>query len=71
METAFSLIFLTVVYAAVVLAFFPEKYAKKLSHYNTHQKTPAYQKVSLSGPIFFSLLIGYTLASTMLYFIIK
>ncbi|UJP64258.1 hypothetical protein [Mongoliitalea daihaiensis] len=71
METAFTLIFLTVIYAAVILSFFPERYSKKLSHYYSHHKSPGYQKVSLSGPIFFSLLIGYTIASTMMYFIIQ
>ncbi|WP_106565592.1 hypothetical protein [Cecembia rubra] len=68
METLFSLILLTVFYGMLILAIFPEKYFRKLSHFNHHKRVPDYLKVSLSTPIFFSFLMGYTLAATMLYF---
>ncbi|MBW3468120.1 hypothetical protein EGN73_09880 [Arthrospiribacter ruber] len=70
METLFSLLLLTTVYGLVFLSIFPEKYLRKLSHFNHHKNVPEYLKFSLSTPIFFSFLLGYTLASAMLYFIV-
>lgn len=70
METFFSLLFMTLFYGLLILAVFPEKYLRKISHFNHHKNVPEYLKVSLATPIFFSFLIGYTLAATMLYFFI-
>nr|WP_106132185.1 hypothetical protein [Mongoliibacter ruber] len=70
METLFSLLLLTTCYGLAFLSIFPEKYLKKISHFNHHKNVPEYLKVSLSTPIFFSFLMGYTCASFMLYFIV-
>jgi hypothetical protein len=70
METFFSLVILTVSYSLLILAIFPEKYLRKLSHVLHHKNSPDYIKVSLSAPLFLSFLIGYSLASTMLYLFI-
>lgn len=67
METFFSLVLLTISYSLLILAIFPERYLRKLSHIFHHKNSPEYNKFSLSAPIFFSFLIGYSLASTMLY----
>ena len=69
METFFSLLILTVVYSLVILSVIPERYLRKLSHRKFHKHDPEFNKLSLSGPLFFSFLLGYTLAATMLYFI--
>ncbi|RPA69110.1 hypothetical protein EF405_04680 [Cyclobacteriaceae bacterium YHN15] len=69
METFFSLMLLTLFYGLLVLSIFPEKYFRKISHFNHHKNVPDYLKFSLSTPIFFSFLVGYTMAATMLYFI--
>jgi hypothetical protein len=53
-----------------VLSIFPEKYFRKISHFNHHKNVPEYLKFSMSTPIFFSFLVGYTMAATMLYFIV-
>lgn len=70
METFFSLFLLTSFYGLMILALFPEKYLRKISHFNHHKNVPEYLKFSLSTPIFFSFLVGYTLAATMLYLFI-
>ncbi|EOZ98664.1 hypothetical protein A33Q_1318 [Indibacter alkaliphilus LW1] len=69
METLFSLLLLTTLYGLTFLSLFPDKYLRKISHFNHHKNVPEYLKFSLSTPIFFSFLMGYTLASAMLYFI--
>lgn len=70
METFFSLAILTVFYSLLILAIFPEKYLRKLSHVFHHKNSPDYIKVSLAAPMFLSFLIGYSLASTMVYLFI-
>jgi hypothetical protein len=70
METFFSLMLLTLFYGLLVLSIFPEKYIRKISHFNHHKNVPEYLKFSMSTPIFFSFLVGYTMAATMLYFIV-
>jgi hypothetical protein len=70
MQAFFSLLLLTIAYGLFILSVFPEKYFRKLSHISNHKDSPEYTKVSLSAPIFFSFLIGYSMAATMLYFFI-
>jgi hypothetical protein len=70
MQAFFSLILLTLAYGLFILSVFPQRYFRKLSHLFHHKESPEYSKVSLSAPIFFSFLIGYSLAATMLYFFI-
>lgn len=70
METFFSLLILTVIYSLVILSVFPERYLRKLSHRKYHKEDPEINKFSLSAPLFFSFLLGYTFAATMLYFVI-
>jgi hypothetical protein len=69
MENLFSLILLTVFYGLAILSIFPERYLRKLSHFNNHKNVPEYLKFSLGVPIFFSFLGGYSIAATMLYLI--
>lgn len=71
MDTFFSLILLTVPYGLFFLSIYPEKYLKKISHIYNHKNFPEYSKFSLGGPIFFSFLLGYSLAATMVFLFIK
>jgi hypothetical protein len=70
MDILFSLFLLTVIYGMVILAFYPEKYLKKLSHLHNHKSVPAYLQFRLSEPMFFSFFLGYILASTVVYLFI-
>lgn len=71
MEKLFSLGLLTISYGLLILSIIPDKYLRKKNSYlDQHKKIPEYLNVSLSIPIFFSLLLGYTLASIMLYFVV-
>lgn len=71
METFFSFALLTVTYTLFFLSIYPEKYLKKISHIYSHRNFPEYTKFSLSAPIFFSFLLGYSLAATMVFLFIQ
>lgn len=71
METFFTLVLLTLAYGLFFLSIYPEKYLKKISHIYNHKNFPEYSKFSLSAPIFFSFLMGYSLAATMVFIFIK
>ena len=71
MDTLFSLGLLTITYGLFFLSIYPEKYLRKISHVYNHKNFPEYSKFSLSAPIFFSFLLGYSLAATMVFFFIQ
>ncbi|MCL6258026.1 hypothetical protein M3O96_02940 [Aquiflexum sp. TKW24L] len=70
MEIFFTLALLTIIYSLFFLSIYPDKYLKKVSHISDHRNVPEYSKFALSGPIFFSFLLGYSLAATMVFLFI-
>ncbi len=68
METFFSLLILTLAYGLLILSLFPERYYRKLIRPGAQKANSESNKVHYSLPLFISFLVGYTLASTMLYF---
>lgn len=71
METLSALLFMTVVYGLLILSIFPDRYLRKISHFNHHVNVPEYLKFSLSTPLFLSFLGGYSAAFLMLYFFVE
>ncbi|ERM80851.1 hypothetical protein P872_11890 [Rhodonellum psychrophilum GCM71 = DSM 17998] len=70
MQIFSALIIMTVAYGLLILSVFPDKYLRKISHFNHHGRAPEHLKISLSTPLFLSFLGGYSLASFMLYFFV-
>jgi hypothetical protein len=71
METFFTLFLLTITYGLFFLSIYPEKYLKKISHIYSHKHFPEHRKFSLSAPIFFSFLLGYSLAATVVFIFMR
>ncbi|GGZ15480.1 hypothetical protein GCM10007049_04500 [Echinicola pacifica] len=68
MDTAFTLVLLTLAYGLCLLSFYPEKYLRKLGYKTYTTNTPEYKKLRLSEPLFLSLLGGYIMAFVVMVF---